>query len=144
MHYKAEAVKKGTSKGYRKRCTTRLGYSRPLKSRAKSCVCTRHNGSERQLLAFWFECGRTPLMESTSSQTYRDAHRPTINGMREVSPQVDGPSVIQNRCNEEQETGPVEQRWQNVRTANMTLHSCDRLKWFTWGYNRGCILSDPK
>lgn len=120
--------KKGTSKGYSKRCSTRLGYSRPLMGRAKSYVCTRHNGSERQLLAFWFERGRTPLMESTSSQTYRDAHRPTINGTREVSPQVDGPSVKQNRRNEEQEPCPVEQQWQKVRTGNMTLHSCDRLE----------------
>lgn len=63
---------------------------------------------------------------------YRDAHRPTINGMREVSLQVDGPSVKQNRCNEEQETCPVEQQWQNVSTErifrNMTLHSCDGLE----------------
>lgn len=119
---------KGTSKGYSKRCTTRLGYSRPLMGRAKWYVCTRHNGSERQLLAFWFECGRTPLMESTSSQTYRDAHRPAINGTREVSAQVDGPSVKQNRCNEEQEPCGVEQQWQNVRAGNMTLHSRDRLE----------------
>lgn len=66
-------------------------------------------------------------MESTSSQTFRDAHWPTINKMREVSPQVDGPSVKQNGCNEERETCRVQQQWQNV-FRNMTLHSCDGLE----------------